>query len=262
MEAMALETVTAIATGQVACVTLNRPQVRNALNRQLRAELREVVTYVNAAPDIRVVVLAGKGQGFCAGADLGEALPEDFSVVRVLTDEYKPILMDIFAAPKPWISAVNGAAAGIGVALAQVCDLSVMADDSCLYLAFEAISLIPDGGATWHLLQGIGRKRTYQIIAERERIPAERCLEWGLCNRVVPAAALQAVAMAWAASLAERAPLTLRHAKAALNVATHADLPTTMDAEAALQHLCISSEDAREGTLAFLQKRTPQWQGR
>ena len=110
----------------------------------------------------------------------------NFRVEDQLNGEYKPALMEIIEAPKPWISAVNGACAGIGSAFAMVCDLTVMAEDAYIYQAFAAISLVPDGGATWHLVRTLGRKRAYEVIATGEKITARKCLEWGLCNRVVP----------------------------------------------------------------------------
>ena len=170
--------------------------------------------------------------------------------------------MAITESPKPWISAVNGAAAGIGSAFAMVCDLTVMAENAFIYQAFAAIGLIPDGGATWHLARTVGRKRAFELIAGGEKLAAARCQEWGLCNRVVAADALVDEAVAWAEELAGKAPLSLRYAKQALNAAMEADVAATITDEARLQKVCIDSDDAKEGATAFLAKRAPVWTGR
>jgi len=258
------ETVLMERCGSVALLTLNRPEALNSFDAALRRDLLRAVRQVNDDADVRVVVLTGAGRGFCAGADLAEvpAGDEHFRVEDQLNGEYKPILMEIMEAPKPWISAVNGACAGIGSAVAMACDLSVMAEDAYIYQAFAAISLVPDGGATWHLVRTLGRKRAYEIIATGEKIPASKCLDWGLCNRVVPAQQLLADTLAWAEELAARAPLALRYAKQALNSAIEDSVGNTISHEASLQHICVNSEDAQEGIAAFMEKRAPRWQGR
>jgi 2-(1,2-epoxy-1,2-dihydrophenyl)acetyl-CoA isomerase len=178
------ETVAFERHGQVAVVSLNRPDALNSFDATLRRELLQAVREVNGDDAIRVAVLTGAGRAFSAGADLQESasVEGDFSVEEQLNEEYKPILMGITEAPKPWISAVNGACAGVGSAFAMACDLTVMADNAYIYQAFTAISLVPDGGATWHLVRTLGRKRAYEVIATGEKISAEKCLDWGLCN--------------------------------------------------------------------------------
>lgn len=256
------ETVTVARHDQVALVTLNRPDSLNAFNAALRRDLLQAVLEVNADDSIRVVVLAGAGRAFCAGADLSEVAGDDFDVENQLNNEYKPVLMAITESPKPWISAVNGAAAGVGSSFAMVCDLTVMAENAYIYQAFAAISLVPDGGATWHLARTLGRKRAYELIVSGEKLPAARCQELGLCNRVVPADALLENALQWAQELAGKAPLALRHAKAALNFAMEQAVADTITEEARLQAICIASADASEGVSAFVEKRAPVWQGK
>ncbi|MCB1710282.1 MAG: enoyl-CoA hydratase [Halioglobus sp.] len=258
------ETVLVERSDGVAVVSLNRPGQLNAFNAQLRRDLRLAVREVNDDPAVRVVILTGAGRAFCAGADLAESAdnPATFRVEDQLNGEYKPVLLEIHSAPKPWIAAVNGAAAGIGSAFAMNCDLSVMADDAYLYQAFAAIGLVPDGGATWHLARTLGRQRAYEVIVSGEKIRAAKCQDWGLCNKVVPADELLPRALAWARELAARSPLALRYAKQALNGAMENSVAETISNEARLQHLCLTSEDAAEGVAAFIEKRAPRWQGR
>ena len=258
---MSYETVEISREGAVAVVTMNRPEGMNSFNAALRRDLAAAVNEVNADPDIRVAILTGAGRAFGAGADLTEKNDGDFSVVDQLNGEYKPVLMAITEAPKPWISAVKGAAAGISSAFAMNCDLTVMAEDAYLYQAFAAIGLIPDGGATWHLANTIGRKRAYELIVTGEKVGAQKCLELGLCNRVVPVDELMSATMEWAQELAQKAPLSLRYAKEAMNTAVVAPVGDTISEEARLQHLCVTSDDAKEGAVAFLQKRAPEFKG-
>ena len=250
--------------GAVAIVTMNRPEVLNSFNAALRRDMLQAAREVNNDDSVRVVILAGAGRGFGAGADLTE-MPMDDPHWRVddqLNLEYKPIMLEIYRAPKPWISAVQGPAAGVASALAMVCDLTVMAENAYIYQAFTAISLVPDGGATWHLVRSLGRKRAYEVIATGEKISAQKCLDWGLCNRVVATGELPDSTLAWAEELAASAPLSLRYAKQAVAQASEADLARTISDEAELQYICMGSEDAAEGAAAFLEKRAPAWKGR
>ncbi|MFK8049801.1 MAG: enoyl-CoA hydratase/isomerase family protein [Halioglobus sp.] len=247
---------------QVAVVTLNRPDSLNAFNTGMLTDLLPAIAEVNDDESIRVGILTGMGRAFSAGADLTEDMGPGFKVEEQLNGQYKPILMSLTNAPQPWISAVNGPAAGVGSAFAMVCDLSVMAEDAYIYQAFTAIGLVPDGGATWHLVHTLGRKRAYELIASGEKMKASKCLDLGLCNRVVPATELLQQALEWARELASKSPLSLRYAKQALNSAMEESLADTISSEAKLQHLCITSEDSREGVAAFTQKRAPQWKGR
>lgn len=257
------ESVTIQRHGAVAVVTMSRPQALNAFDASLRRDILLAAREVNRDDAIRVVILTGAGRGFGAGADLAETPMSDpeWRVDDQLNLEYKPAIMEIYKAEKPWISAVHGPAAGISSAFAMVCDLTVMAEDAYIYQAFTAISLVPDGGATWHLVRTIGRKRAYEIIATGEKVPAGKCLEWGLCNRVVPTAELMDATLAWAEELSSRAPLSLRYAKRAVAQACEDDLGEVIAGEADLQRICIASEDAAEGAAAFMEKRAPQWKG-
>ncbi len=247
--------------GPIAIVSFNRPKTLNAIESGIRREIAAAVDEVNGDDSVRVVILTGEGRAFCAGADLTERRSDGVDVEQLLNDEYKPVLMAITEAPKPWISAVNGAAAGVGSAFAMNCDLTVMAEDAYLYQAFAAISLIPDGGATWHLARTLGKKKAYELIALGEKLKAEKCLELGLCNRVGPTEQLLDEARALATELVGRAPLSLRYAKETVNAAMSESVGETISHEARLQKICSTSEDAREGALAFLEKRAPVFKG-
>ena len=176
-------------------------------------EFTKLWSWIAACTNIRCVVLSGVGdKAFCAGADLAEMRDESSSGTTpggqltedLLNHEYKPGIMAIYNSSKPWIAAVNGAAAGIGSSYALACDLMVMSEDAYLYQAFQAIGLIPDGGATWHLLETLGRKRAYEFIISGEKVNASKCESLGLCNRVVEHDSLIKAATDWATEISTK----------------------------------------------------------
>lgn len=248
--------------GRVAVITLNRPEVLNAFNRQLAHELRDAMIRASADREVRAVVLRGAEGCFSAGADLKQGFPKDRRVEDMLNTEFRPILDMIAGMEKPVIAAVGGPAAGIGLSFALVCDLVMMAEDAYLLSPFAAIGIIPDGGATWLLVRQLGYHRAYQLCIESERLAAQRCLELGLANRLVPAEQLDEQSLAWAQALAERAPLALARTKMAMRRAMTISLSEAIAYEAQLQNACIESEDAKEGVAAFLAKRKPEFKGK
>ncbi|MDQ7041168.1 MAG: enoyl-CoA hydratase-related protein [Rhodothermus sp.] len=249
--------------GPVAVLTLNRPERRNALNRTLEKALHTALLRVRDDESIRAVVLTGAGPDFCSGADLSafQEIPSPAFVRRHLLQVYGPIVELMTTIEKPIIGAINGTAAGAGCALALACDLRVMADNASLMLAFSNIGLVPDMGATYLLVRQIGYARAFEMAAEGQRLPASRCLSWGLANRVVPAGRLQEEARRWARELAARPTLALGLSKAAFYYAFTATLREAVAFEALLQQQCIQSHDHQEGVRAFLEKRPPVFTG-
>jgi 2-(1,2-epoxy-1,2-dihydrophenyl)acetyl-CoA isomerase len=245
-------------------IKLDRSKDRNALNRALRLELAEALRLAIADASVRVILLAGNGDSFCAGADLNERLPgmeQDGFVIEILQREYNPIIRMITTADKPVISVVNGAAAGFGAAIALASDLMIMANNAYLYSAFGAISLIPDGGSHKFLRDALGPKKAYEVIAFSQRITAQQCLELGIANRLAEPHALLAEARQWGLTLAQQAPLTLRFSKRILHSLDGADLEHCLEQEALVQNAAFRSKDFAEGALAFFEKRQPQFKG-
>ena len=245
----------------VASLTLNRPQARNAFNAALRQALSAAIAHALADRQVRVLLIAANGPVFSAGGDLAELQQPGFLPQVQLEQDYKPLLLQIYQAPKPVISVIQGTAAGIGASLAMACDLSLMADNASLYLPFSQLGLIPDGGACWHLLQAAGRKRAYEAIISGARLSATQCHALGLCNRVVAPELLLSEAQAWAAQLAASAPLSLRYAKQALQQVGQLDLAGAISCEAALQNYCMRSQDSAEAFRAANEKRPPVFIG-
>ena len=178
----------------------------------MRADFRAAAAQLEASPEVRCIVLTGEGRAFSAGTDLKETAGlRDTTVERVLVEEYKPCILAITQSNKPWIAAVSGPASGIGAAFAQSCDLMMMGEGAYIYMAFAAIALVPDGGNTWQMVRQLGYRRAFEAIIEGQKIPAAQAVEWGLSNRAVADEDLQREARAWAAQIAQAAPLAVRH---------------------------------------------------
>ncbi|MCB1397772.1 MAG: enoyl-CoA hydratase/isomerase family protein [Rhodobacter sp.] len=246
--------------GPVARVTLNRPQAFNALNAGIRDAMRAAIATIDADDAVRVVILSGAGRGFCAGTDLAENLGGQ-STTDFILREYQPLLSAIAASPKLWIAQVHGSAAGIGAALALVCDLMTIAETATLYLAFAAIGLVPDGGTTWQLHRALGPRHALQTILEGRRIPADEAVARGLANAAHPEAELAPETAALALRLTRGAPLAAAAAKRLMRVMDGLSLDAAIAAEAQEQGPLARSADAREGMTAFFEKRAPVFRG-
>ena len=249
------------AEGAIAVITLNRPAALNSFDAEMRAGLAAATTRARDDTGIRAVILTGAGRAFSAGADLKAGFKTGAEVERIVNEEYGPSLIDITEMEKPVISAINGFAAGIGLSYALVCDLSVMGENAFLLCPFSAIGLIPDGGSTWLLTQAAGYKNAYEMAVESERMPAARCRELGLVNKVVADDELMDTAREWAGRLAGKAPLALARTKKMMRRTSTLSYAEAISAEAALQRLCFDSADCREGVTAFLEKREPRFTG-
>jgi 2-(1,2-epoxy-1,2-dihydrophenyl)acetyl-CoA isomerase len=250
------------AEGAIARIALNRPEALNSFDAAMRAELTKSLRRAADDSSVRAVVLTGAGRAFTAGADLKAGMKDGPDTRRQIIEEYAPAINAIAEMPKPVIAAVEGFVAGIGCAHVLASDLVVMAENAFLMLPFANIALVPDGGITWLLERRIGHRLAFELAADAERIPAARCRELGLVNRVVPAGTAIEVATEWAGNLALRPPLALARTKQLLRECSSMSLVQAQEREAALQSECIDSADFREGVDAFLAKRPPKFTGR
>ena len=256
---MNLKTVKYEKKDSVALITFNRPEVRNAFNAKMTEDILEALVEAKNDSNIRAIVLTGEGLSFSAGADLSARDNKWSDTEAALIEGYLPSLKEIMEMPKPIISAVNGAAAGIGSAYAMACDLTVMSEEAYILQAFSNIGLIPDGGANWFLTNTVGYKLAYQIAIEGERIDAKRCLELGLVNKVVAGENLLVEAISWADKLSLRSSQSLSLTKKIMRKSVDSSYEDTYDLEAKTQNTLTGSQDNIEGITAFMEKRQPNF---
>jgi 2-(1,2-epoxy-1,2-dihydrophenyl)acetyl-CoA isomerase len=265
-QAPTLETIEYEVRDGVATIALNRPDKRNAINMQLHRDLAAALRLVERDPQVRALLLTGRGPGFCAGQDLTEfsmaRADPDFRVDEHVRRTFNRTILTIRSLELPVVAAVNGVAAGAGWSLALAADIRIAADDARFTQAFSKIGLVPDTGSTWFLPELIGTSRTLELAYTGDMIDAARALEWGLVNQVVPAAELADTAHAYAARLAAMPTLALAMTRRAVYRATGVTLADALEYEAQVQQRAAASEDHVEGVTAFLEKRDPVYTGR
>ena len=246
---------------RIATITINRPEVRNALDRATVGEIRSALADLESSADVGAIILTGAGdQVFVAGADIRQMRE------RRRDDGLAAINSSVFAAvercTKPTIAAVNGHALGGGCELALACDLRVAADHAKFGQPEVGLGIIPAAGATQRLPRVIGLGRATQMILTGDPIDARTALEWGLVSAVAPYPELMAAARQLAGRVIARGPLAVRLAKVALAASSRVDLDSGLLIETLAQAICFESDVKREGTTAFLEKRAPKFTGR
>jgi 2-(1,2-epoxy-1,2-dihydrophenyl)acetyl-CoA isomerase len=259
------ETIDLTTDGPSARILLNRPDALNAWNEQFGNDLLDAVTTVAGDDSIRAVLITGAGRGFSSGADLKEQRGGDDGGLPDLSarlkEIYHPIITQLREMPKPVISAVNGAAVGIGCSLALAADLIVAAESAYFLLAFVNIGLVPDGGSTAFIPARVGYARAAEMAMLGERVPAHQALDWGLINQVVGDDELESTSSALLEKLANGPTRSYAGAKRLLNRRVYADLAGQLEAEAEAQRGQGQSKDFIEGVLAFAEKREANFTG-
>ena len=248
--------------GAIAVLTLDRPSKRNALSRALIAELADALDEVGAEPGVRAIVLAAEGPTFCAGMDLSEAtdgLGDTGEASQAAVDDTRAIadlLQQVHTSSRPVVAALQGDAYGGGAGLATACDLVVMADSAKIGYPEARRGLV--AAIVLHdLARQVGDRRARELLLLGEPIGAATALAWGLANRVVPADRCRAEAEALARALAQSGPTALSTTKNLLDEASRR--PADLRSAAAVSAAVRDSDEAREGMLAFLEKRPPRW---
>jgi len=247
---------------QVAIVRLNRPEKRNALSREMIESLAEMFVSVEKHPDLRAIILTGAGDAFCAGTDIGELTGLDNDQAREVSERGQSLCDQIENCGLPVIAAVNGIAAGGGCELALACHLRIAATGAQFSLPETKLGAIPAYGGTQRLAREIGEGRAVEMMLTGKTMQAEEALELGLVTSVVPAGDLLGAAQALALQIARLAPLAIRACLEAVNRGTQLPLAEGLKLEAKLFASLFASEDVREGTSAFLEKRAPVFKGK
>ncbi len=258
---MNYDTITYDITDGLAVLTLNRPDKMNALNTQMRAEIAHAVN--DAGTSARALVIVGEGRAFCSGQDLGDrANADEVDLERTLKDEYEPLLRAIYDAPIPVICAVNGAAAGAGANIALAADVVIAKESAYFMQAFSRIGLIPDAGGTYWMPRTMGFAKAMGAALFAEKLPAKDAADLGLIWECVPDDGFDAAWKARGEFLAKGPTLSFANIKKAMRASLTNSLEEQLALEAHLQGECGRSRDFKEGVLAFMEKRAPEYEGR
>jgi 2-(1,2-epoxy-1,2-dihydrophenyl)acetyl-CoA isomerase len=247
--------------GAVLTITLNRPDVLNALNRAMHKGLRDALKQARS-DEVRAVVVTGAGRGFCVGQDLTEFREAPSDIADRLRRFYHPNIEAIRALEKPVIASVNGAAAGAGLSLACACDLRIASESATFVPAFINIGLVPDSGGSFFVHRLLGYARAFEWMTSGRRLSAAEARDWGLLSETVEDARLAARAADLASELAAMPTRGIGMTKRLFDHATSATLGEQLELEAQLQAAATQTADFREGVAAFLEKREPAFTGR
>jgi len=247
--------------GDVATIVLDRPEVMNALDDEMVAELHSAL---DAVADARAVVVAGEGRAFSAGRDLSSASPLEEDARAILADLFNPVIARLRNLPMPTIAAVHGAALGVGFGIAMACDVVIAGERARLGSPFANIGCVLDSGGHAALVTRIGPHRALELIYTSRLLNGTEAAEIGLVNRVVADDELAAVVQQMAATIATGPTAAFAASKAIVHqfVDHHLDTATSMDAEAAAQGRLAGNPDYVEGITAFVEKRPPTFTGR
>ncbi len=246
-------------------IVLSRPDRLNAFNKAMHRELRAALERAAQDPQCRAVLLTGSGRGFCAGQDLTDrvsvpgAPPPDLGAT--VEEFYNPLIRQLRSMRKPVVCAVNGVAAGAGVNIALACDIVVAARSAKFVLSFAKLGLIPDSGGTFHLPRLVGDARARGMALLGEPISAEQAEAWGLIWKTVEDERLREHTEALAAHLAAQPTFGLGQIKLALNASSDNTLDAQLDLERDLMRRAGRTADYAEGVAAFVEKRTPRFDG-
>jgi enoyl-CoA hydratase len=254
------KTIQLAVSDRIATLTVNRPEVRNALGRETVEEIQAALRELSAREDVGVLILTGAGEkAFVSGADIREIRE------RGKREALEAINQELFTAvenfPWPVIAAVNGYALGGGSELALACDLRIAAEEAKFGFPETGLGIIPAAGGTQRLPRLIGWGKAKELILTGEIIDAREAERLHLVSKVVPRGELMATARAYAEKILSRGPLAVRLAKRALNIAARAGLDAGLEVERLAQMVLFESKDKLEGTTAFLEKRKPKFRG-
>ncbi|MFZ5971458.1 MAG: enoyl-CoA hydratase-related protein [Bacteroidota bacterium] len=247
----------------VATITLNRPEVYNALNDGITYELQDAFKAVMKDEQVRVVVLTGEGKAFCSGQDLKAAsAQEKRSFLDSLRKRYNPIIRLMRNLPKPILCRLNGVAAGAGCSLALACDMIVADEEATLIEVFINIGLVPDSGSAYFLPRLVGTAKAFELCAMGSRLKASEAAQLGIVTKAVPAAQLDEALKTYTDYFAKAPTKAIGLIKKMLQKSAVSTLDEMLDYEAYSQEIAGSTHDYKEGVNAFLEKRKPEFKGK
>ena len=247
----------------VATITLNRPEVYNALNDEITYELQDIFKRISKDEEVRVVVLTGEGKAFCAGQDLKAAMAgEKRSFSESLHKRYNPLIKLIRGLKKPVIGRINGVAAGAGCSIALACDLLVMADEAYLVEVFINIGLVLDSGSSYFLPRLVGNAKAFELSTMGNKVGGKEAVGLGLVNKSVPLNELDKAVAGYTDYYSSAPTKSIGLIKQMLNKSGNANLKEMLEYEAYCQDIAGASDDYQEGVNAFLEKRKAKFTGK
>ncbi len=247
----------------VATITLNRPDVYNALNDEITFELQDALKAVAKDDQVRVVVLTGEGKAFCSGQDLKAASgSQKRSFIQSLHKRYNPIISAMRNLPKPIVCRLNGVAAGAGCSLALACDVIVASEEATLIEVFINIGLVPDSGSSYFLPRTVGMNKAFELCSMGNKVKATDAVAIGLINQAVPATGLDQAVKHYTDYYAAAPTKSIGLIKKMLNKSAVSTLEEMLEYEAYCQEIAGNSADYQEGVTAFLEKRKPEFKGK
>lgn len=262
----AYEAITYDRSEGLAVITLNRPEVLNAVNEKMGQELLEALRAAERDNEVRCVIITGKGRAFCAGEDIQD-LRADYErgvnpkLGQRLLHKYNPIIRKIRHIEKPVIAAVNGVAAGGGAGIAFSCDLRIASDTAKFIQAFIRVGLAPDSGTSFFLPRLVGFAKAMQLSLMGEELSSQDAERFGLITRVVPPEQLMTATKEIASKLASGPTRAIALTKRALNKSVSSDLETVLEYESYIQEIAGATSDHIEAVKAFFEKRKPVFKG-
>jgi enoyl-CoA hydratase len=259
-EFMPYEMILTETRGRVGLVTLNRPQVMNALNNQLMRELMDALETFDKNDVIGAMVITGNEQAFAAGADIKEMA--DKTIQQMMDSDHIAVFGRIRTIQKPVIAAVSGWALGGGCEVALSCDMIVASESAKFGQPEINIGVIPGAGGTQRLSRAVGKAIAMEMILNDRRLTAQEAYQFGMVNRVVPVEEYLEAALKLAEEIASRAPIAVRDAKKMINQTYERFLADGLAEEKQVFYNLFATEDQKEGMKAFTEKRTPEWKGK
>lgn len=258
--------------GHVAVLSFNRPDRRNALSEGVYAGFAEALPQIAGNPEVRVLMLTGEGGAFCAGGDVkgmnernksassGQPRSVEFGIAD-LRRRQNQVTMALRNLPQPVVAALPGAAAGAGLSIALAADVRIAAERAIVMTAFANVGASGDFGTSWFLPRIVGEARAKHLMFTTPRLSAREAADLGIINEVLPDENFPDAALAWCTDLASRAPIALRYMKENLNRSLDVSLQAALDAEATAMVRTMSTADHREAAAAFVEKRSPRFDG-
>ncbi|PWB44895.1 MAG: enoyl-CoA hydratase [Dehalococcoidia bacterium] len=262
-----MQFITSELDNHVATITLNRPEVMNALNREMYAELEQAFRDAHRDPEVRCVVLTGAGRAFCSGDDvkqimLGEQRDETVTRLREARPRPTPAAAAVLECDKPVIAAVNGPAVGWGMDLTLFCDIRIASENAKFGELFIKRGLVADIGGLWRLPRVVGPSKAAELLFTGDVIDAREAERIGLVSRVVPPDELRTAAMEIARKIAANPPIAMRYMKEGLRKSVHASMQEMGEYVGSSLAYLFTTEDHKEGAMSFVERREPVFRGR